>query len=312
MHILRPDGRLRLDEQLVNALSNGDGVERRYLVVLCGGDVDPERLEPFATLAQVLRDTVDRELRVVVTDGWPERFWTTEVAGALDATDLDGTFELSPTLDQRRRALEQRVADGRLEVLFVERGRVRGSALTGVAPQRDDGRPLPLNAKLAMMDLLQAARDALVWRPRPLQDLVRDAREALGLPAGSVTSIAAVRRARGEVVAGEEGAISVDRVGEALREAMARPGPGVSVVTVPAVAAPAPVRQGGSSMARPAGSPAVRPGAPGAGPTPKRPPAEDRHALEQGKCLRCGKSGQRLDEPCGRTDLGRVGLLELD
>jgi hypothetical protein len=194
MYILRPNGRRRLDEQILEVCGNHDGIERRYALVLCAGAVDPENLEPFATLDRILQNTVDRELRLVVTDQWPERFWTTEVAGALDVADLEGTFELNPTLDQRRRALQQRVGDGRLEVLFIERGQVRGSALTIVAPTRGDGRPLPLNTKVAALDLLQAARDSLPWRPRPLEQLVRDAREALGIPAGAVTSIATIRR----------------------------------------------------------------------------------------------------------------------
>ena len=280
MEILRPDGRRRLDEMLVEALKNADGVERRYLLVLCAGAVAPERLEPFATLSRVLQDTVDRELKLVVTDGWPERSWTTAVANALEAADVDGTFELAPTLDQRRRALVQRVGDGRLEVLFLERGRVRGSALTLVAAQREDGRPLPLNVKMAALELLQAARDALVWRPRPMQEIVRDAREALGIPAGPVTSIAAVRRARGEIVAGADArAVTIDRVAELLAS---------SPPSLPERASRPP--------------PAA----------PKKAPVEERHALEGGRCARCGKSGAKLEESCGKSELGRMGFIELD
>jgi hypothetical protein len=308
MYILRPNGRRRLDEQILEVCGNHDGIERRYALVLCAGTVDPENLEPFATLDRILQNTVDRELRLVVTDQWPERFWTTEVAGALDVADLEGTFELNPTLDQRRRALQQRVGDGRLEVLFIERGQVRGSALTIVAPTRSDGRPLPLNTKVAALDLLQAVRDSLPWRPRPLEQLVRDAREALGIPAGAVTSIATIRRGRGELVSDTEHAVAVEHLGDLLRQASA---PGVSVGPVVPRGAPI-VPIASNSRANVTNTQAPARPAPSPPPAATKAPVEERHALEQGRCVRCGKSGRQLEETCGKSELGRMGFIELD
>ncbi len=273
-------------------MSGEDGVRRRYLLVLCAGRVEPERLEPFATLAAVLQGTVDDELRIVLTDGWPEAFWTTEVAGALDAADVTGDFELAPTFDQRRRALAQRVGDGALEVLFIERGRVQGSALTVVARRTEEGRPLPLNVKTAALSLMQAARDALVWRPRAMEELVRDLREALGLPAGPMVTLAEVRREHQSAEEDREAA----RSGHAPEPEVAWPPRAPPSGTPPVVRQP--IRQAGPP-------PATR--------TPlARPPAAERHVLEEGRCTRCGKSGARLEEPCGAAELGRMGFLELD
>lgn len=301
MRILRPNGRRRLDEQVLEAALD-DNFSPRLVLLLCQGDVHPETLEPFALLDAVVGDAFDRDLRLAVTDGWPDRFWEVECGQALDASDPDRDLDLAFTADQRRRALTQQVSDGQVEVLFVERGRVVGSALTVVARRADDARPLPLNAKVKVMDLLVAARDAFSANPRPIARLVQDAREALGIPAGAVTSVAAVRRARGEDAPAER-AISIDRMSSMLAELAAggppatAPSPGVSV-------------QGAGRTATPVRNAPPPPPAP---PRPLAPPKpEERHALVDGRCTHCGRSGRELEKACGRPDLGRIGLLELD
>lgn len=256
MIVLRPDMPSSLEAQLLEACSSGPGRPRRTLLVLVQGASPVEQLEPLATLSEVLAG-VETTLQLVMTRGWPPESWQTVCNEALENAGL------APTPDQRRRALTQRVEDGRLEVLFVERGRIVGSALTLVAPRRSG--PITLNAKLAAMELLQAARDALVWERRVMEQLVRDAREALGIPAGTSSTVAAVRARRGEVVS-----------------------------------APAPVEDIGLRLRQ-------------AAPPPPKPPApEDRHAVIGGRCATCGRSGSALSEPCGRPELGRFGLIELD
>lgn len=311
MYVLRPDGSRRLEDQLVQTCTG-----RRCVVLLAPGPVRPEALEPFALLDRILGDTTDTELRLVATDGWPEPFWETECGAAIEASNYEGTIDLRPSADQRRRALTQRVEDGRLEVLLLDRGRIAGSTLTLVARTAEDA-PIPLNAKLAALELLESARDALQSDPRIMQQLLRDAREALGVPAGRVTSIAQVRG----LGAGSGVRVGIDAIGDGLRAAAARPtadlpdvppsrpqptssirparrGPGVTVTeAAPRTTPPAPTP-----------SPAARP-APVSGAKMR---AEDRHSLDAGRCTQCNKTGAALDGPCGKPELGRFGLIELD
>lgn len=245
MRVIQPrsGGVLTLDD-VRGALALPRGGGARGLVVPLVNGVDLSRLEPFAMLDAILGDSLDAELRLVVCAGWRE-------------LRLEGI--------QAARS----PADGSLEVLFVAQGAVCGSALVRVAERHADGRPIALNVKVAALELLQAARDAFLWRP--MEQVVRDAREALGLPAGPVTTLAAVRAARAPT--GVSGAVTIDRLPELMR------GP-----------------------VRPAEAP--KPAVP--------PPPAERHAIEHGRCIHCGKSDRGLLEACGRTDLGRVGLLELD
>lgn len=258
MNILRQDAPVSLDHQLKRACADS-----RAVLVLAHGATGSETLEPFATLADVL-EGLDKELALVLADGWTTLEWARQCDGALD--------QLAPTPDQRRRALTQQVADGRVEVLFIERGRIVGSALTLVAQRRREG-PIALNTKVAAMELLQAARDALQWEPRGMQRLVKDAREALGIPAGPMTTIAAVREQRGD----QPSAVSrpVQDIGESIRRATQKK-------TTPAPAPPAP------------------------------PKPHERHSIVGATCTACGRSGAALNAPCGRPDLGRFGVIELD
>lgn len=259
MIVLRPDMPSSLEAQLLEACSSGPGQPRRTLLVLVQGAPPDEPLEPLATLSEVLAG-VESTLQLVMTRGWLPESWPTVCSEALENSGL------APTPDQRRRALTQRVEDGRLEVLFLERGRIVGSALTLVAPRRRG--PITLNVKLATMELLQAARDALVWERRVMEQLVRDAREALGIPAGTSSTVAAVRARRGEGVSSPTPA---EDLGQRLRQATPPPKP-----------------------------------------PPKPPAPEDRHAVTGGRCATCGRMGSALSEPCGRPELGRFGLIELD
>ena len=241
------------------------------MLVLAQGVSHADVLEPFATVAEVFAG-VENELQLVATDGWPSAAWPDACDRALD--------DLGPTPNQRRRARTQHVADGRLDVLFIERGRIVGSALTLVALRRAGG-IVALNTKMAAMELLQAARDALVWDSRSTQRLVKDAREALGIPAGPRTTIASVRLQRGD--APPDAPRVVEDVGESIRRA---------------------------ATGRPT-SPAPRPAARApAAPVPPRP--EDRHHIVAGTCSTCGRKGLQLNQPCGRPELGRFGLIELD
>lgn len=258
MIVLRPDGPSHLEKQVADACASGPGRPQRTLLVLVQGTHPAEILEPLATLSEALAG-VESTLQLVVTQGWSPAGWEGECHDALDP--------LAPSPDQRRRALTQRAHDGRLEVLFVERGRIVGSALSLVAPRRDG--PVTLNVKLAAMELLQSARDALVWEPRVMEQLVRDAREALGIPAGRMSTVAAVRALRGPL--SETPSRKAEDIGQQLRQAM---------------------------------KPAPKPVAP--------PAPEERHAVTQGRCTTCGRTGASLSEPCGRPELGRFGLIELD
>lgn len=224
------------------------------LVLLPG--VVPEGLQPFTLLSEV----VDEGFALRITDGWPSVSWRGE------CERLFSERLLSFSIDQLRRTREQRLEDGRLEVLFVERGRLLGSALTLVATPPLDGRPPPLNARIAAMDLLVAARDCgLVG----MDSLVREAREALGLPAGPLSTVSQVRRER--------------------------------------AASPTPKQRGGEVII-----PTTVPAAPPVRPPPRPARPEDRHAIESGRCLRCGRAGASLEEACGQPSLGRMGMIELD
>jgi hypothetical protein len=269
MRIIEAAGRATLDfDRMVSLLRRSVGAGHvRGIVLACAGACDPATLEPLATLDRVLGPALDDELRVVACDGFAH-------------VDPGPAAGWSAAVDPARIA-RQAVDDGRLEILFMEHGVVVGAALTLVARRGPEGRPLPLNVKFAVMELLQAARDAMPGRE--MSRLVQDAREALGIPAGSVTSISQVRRQRGEAPA--QGVVSVDRVAEALRAASTTP---PRPTTSPTVSPP--------SLAAPA----------------RRAAPQDRHALEAGRCVQCGRTGAALEGPCGRADLGRVGLLELE
>lgn len=255
MIILRQDASLSLEAQLSEACGN-----TRSVLVLAHGTTEARTLEPFATVADIFQG-LENELALVMTDGWTHAEWKRQCEPALEP--------FSPTSDQLKRALTQQAAEGRVEVLFVERGRIVGSALTLVAPRRSDG-PLALNTKVAAMELLQAARDALQWNLRGMQRLVRDAREALGIPAGATTTIAAVREQRGEK--NTEPARPPLAIGESIRRA---------------------------AQAKPA-------------PPPAKPKPHERHSVVGATCTTCGRSGAELDAPCGRPELGRFGVIELD
>lgn len=242
----------------------------RVLLVLAQGSTAIERLEPFATLVEVLQGA-EELLPVVATEGWPATSWEYACKSLLDT--------VGATPEQGRRALEQRVDDGRLEVLFLERGRVVGGALTLVAHRRPDGL-VPLNTKIAVLELLQAARDALTLSSRTMGALVRDAREALGVPAGAMTTVAEVRRHR---PADPLRPRDTQDIGQTIAQAS---------------------RVRGSVGSRPISTPAPKP--------PQPPSPEERHRVVQGTCSLCGRTGRALEGPCGRPELGRFGMLELD
>lgn len=237
------------------------GVACPVLLVLVAGRAEVRRFEPFRTMGPVLGEDVP----VLVTEGFDPRGWEQGCAPVFDSLGL--------TADQRRRALTQRFEDGRVEVLFVERGRVRGSALAPVAAAREDGGHLPLNRKIAIIDLLAAARDAGL---QDFAEIVPLAREALGMPAGRLARMA---RPPSRVRRIPAAAPTVDR------PAVLRGGEAMPLVPRSGAVAQVPAK-------------------------PAKP--EERHAVESGRCVRCGKSGAGLEGPCGRPELGRVGVLELD
>lgn len=173
MLVLRPeDSRLATALQRACDTATPSAASIPVALVLCAGVVEPERLEPFATLSTLIEgeaDCAEPALRLVVCDAWPFDEWSRQLDEALIET------RLRLSRDQRRRALHQGAADGSLEVLFVDRGAVRGSALTLVSA-RQPGAPLPLESQAAALQLLEAARDAFHPAAPPLCRLLGRAR----------------------------------------------------------------------------------------------------------------------------------------
>jgi len=240
MRLVRPQAGADPVDQILRQCAGG----RAVLVLLAPGP-RADDFEPLHTLSEVLGD----ELPLVAIEGFSSAEWTRIGPRLAD--------ELRLTTDQARRAAVQTLDEHRIEVLFVEHGQVRGSALTVVDRRRSDGMPLSLNVKVAAMDILAAGRDCGL---AGLAELCVHAREALGIPAGPVGRL---RRTHT---------------------------PGVT---------PAP--------ARPAAVPLPKPA-----PPPKKETPAERHSLDGGRCTRCGRSGPDLEGPCGRPDLGRMGVIELD